>query len=623
MSCGCACLWLIAKGLAVAGNKEKSDSSTTHAAVSDGTIIINDTAKQQQNVDDLSRDVAHANQTLSPIFDKEKEQQRMQTLQLIGEIGNQAADIARTQGDIAGFTAAKAKYPTYTDDQLRETVEFKKASEPFGTGGDIQRAITASTAAIQGLAGGDIAKALAGGAAPYLATVIKKTVGEDNKAANLMAHAVVNAALSLARGENALAGASSAATAEAVGMISKAYYGKDASELDESQKQTISALASLAAGLAGGLVGGDTASAVSGMQTGKVTVENNFLGNTSSEKLDGARDKLLSGDKSKEAALNLLTLENADKRSDVLLDRFVRDPSLLSSADKQELQTYLQVYAYEMSREYGTDMAQELVKGLLSGNDYLKHSPDNELQRKAQNILAGWSIQESQAAVGTPALLALSGPIGATLRAATASGGAYQFGTGVGQMIEGDDTWAAAGNMASGALAMSAVGFKPGGAGSANKRTTTAKTPDGISFNIDQPAHLSAVEKYTQQKGITGGHNADAFYSAANQNGVKIVSENPTGIPGVTEIKYQIPAKDRAGNITGYKDKPLTKTIYDPKIVSDQKILELGQQAAANGYKSAIASGAREYTNSAGGISFRVYLDPKTGTVTNFFPVTK
>jgi len=107
--------------------------------------------------------------------------------------------------------------------------------------------------------------------------VIKKTVGEDNKAANLMAHAVVNAALSLAKGENALAGASSAATAEAVGMISKAYYGKDPSELDESQKQTISALASLAAGLAGGLVGGDTASAVSGMQTGKVTVENNSL----------------------------------------------------------------------------------------------------------------------------------------------------------------------------------------------------------------------------------------------------------------------------------------------------------------------------------------------------------
>ena len=195
--------------------------------------------------------------------------------------GNQAADIARTQGDIAGFTAAKAKYPTYTDDQLRETVEFKKASEPFGTGGDIQRAITASTASIQGLAGGDIAKALAGASAPYLAKVIHRQTtsadGEVNKTANLMAHAVVNAALSLAEGENALAGASSAVTAEAVGQISKAYYDKNPSELDESQRQAISALASLAAGLADGLVGGDTASAVSGMQTGKVTVENNSL----------------------------------------------------------------------------------------------------------------------------------------------------------------------------------------------------------------------------------------------------------------------------------------------------------------------------------------------------------
>ncbi|WP_338327892.1 HNH/ENDO VII family nuclease [Rosenbergiella epipactidis] len=133
------------------------------------------------------------------------------------------------------------------------------------------------------MAGGDVAKALAGASAPYLAEVIHRQTtsadGEVNKTANLMAHAVVNAALSLAKGENALAGASSAVTAEAVGLISKAYYDKKPSELDESQKQTISALASLAAGLAGGLVGGDTASAVSGMQTGKVTVENNALAN--------------------------------------------------------------------------------------------------------------------------------------------------------------------------------------------------------------------------------------------------------------------------------------------------------------------------------------------------------
>ena len=51
-------------------------------------------------------------------------------------------------------------------------------------------------------------------------------------------------------------------------------------EIDEDQKQKVSVLATLAAGLAGGLVEGDTGSAVSGMQTGKVTVENNLLGGT-------------------------------------------------------------------------------------------------------------------------------------------------------------------------------------------------------------------------------------------------------------------------------------------------------------------------------------------------------
>jgi len=179
----------LANGLVVAGNKQKSDSSTTHAAVSDGTIVVNDSAKQQQNVDGLSRDVEHANQTLSPIFGKEKEQQRMQAVQLIGEIGNQAADIARTLGEIEGLKAAKAEHPTYSDKQLRETLEFQQASKPFGTGSDIQQAITASTAAIQGLAGGDIAKALAGGAgtAKITAVVSEKIISK------VAAHTAMNA----------------------------------------------------------------------------------------------------------------------------------------------------------------------------------------------------------------------------------------------------------------------------------------------------------------------------------------------------------------------------------------------------------------------------------------------
>ncbi|HAW0792183.1 TPA: VENN motif pre-toxin domain-containing protein [Escherichia coli] len=55
-------------------------------------------------------------------------------------------------------------------------------------------------------------------------------------------------------------------------------YGKPVSELSETEKQTVSTLATVAAGLAGGLVGDSGASAVVSAQSGKTTVENNTLG---------------------------------------------------------------------------------------------------------------------------------------------------------------------------------------------------------------------------------------------------------------------------------------------------------------------------------------------------------
>ncbi len=63
----------MANGLLVGANNEGHADSTTHAAVSEGTITVRDTDNQQQNVDDLSRDVEQANNALSPIFDKEKD----------------------------------------------------------------------------------------------------------------------------------------------------------------------------------------------------------------------------------------------------------------------------------------------------------------------------------------------------------------------------------------------------------------------------------------------------------------------------------------------------------------------------------------------------------------------
>ncbi|EPZ1793801.1 hemagglutinin repeat-containing protein, partial [Escherichia coli] len=292
----------MANNLLVGANHEGHADSTTQSAVSAGNITIRDTQSQKQDVAGLNRDAAHANQTLSPIFDREKEQQRLQQAQLIGEIGNQVADIARTEGQIAGEKAKRdpaalnqaraeleaAGKPFTEQDVAQRAYNNGMAASGFGTGGKYQQAIQAATAAVQGLAGGNLSAALAGGAAPYLAEVVKTmttdpVTGEVNKAANVAAHAVVNAALAVAQGNNALAGAAGAAAGEVVGMIATQMYGKPVSELSETEKQTVSTLATVAAGLAGGLVGDSGGAAVAGAQSGKTTVENNYL---SSKQID-------------------------------------------------------------------------------------------------------------------------------------------------------------------------------------------------------------------------------------------------------------------------------------------------------------------------------------------------
>ncbi len=264
--------------LAGGGNSGHAEG-TTQSAVSEGTIIIRDQASQKQDVADLSRDTEHASGSIGPIFDKEKEQRRLQEVQLTGEIGSQAADIARTQGQINALEAARKVHPAMSAEQLKETQTYKDEQAKYGTGSDIQRGIQAATAALQGLAGGDIAGALAGASAPELANLIGHGSGLSDGAA-VVAHAILGGAVAALQGNSAAAGAAGAAAGE---LAAKAIAGMlypgvtDLSTLTEAQKQTVSTLATISAGMAGGLAGDSTASAVAGAQAGKNAAENNSL----------------------------------------------------------------------------------------------------------------------------------------------------------------------------------------------------------------------------------------------------------------------------------------------------------------------------------------------------------
>ncbi|EOZ9291547.1 VENN motif pre-toxin domain-containing protein [Serratia marcescens] len=297
----------MAGGMLSGANNSGHAEGTTKAGVSEGTLIVRDKDKQQQDVAQLNRDTEHANDgSISPIFNKEKEQNRLKQAQLIGEIGGQAMDVIRTQGDIAGLKAQKDPVALA---QAREQLEksgkpttdaavmqraYDNAMRQYGTGSDLQKAAQAVTGALTALAGNNLAGALASGASPYLATEIKKRVGEDNIAANAMAHAVLGAVTAQLNNQSAAAGGLGAGGGELAAryIAGQLYPGKTAQQLSESEKQQVSALSQLAAGLAGGLATGDTAGAVTGGQAGKNAVENNYLSVEEKTKLELAKQKL-------------------------------------------------------------------------------------------------------------------------------------------------------------------------------------------------------------------------------------------------------------------------------------------------------------------------------------------
>ncbi|HHW7320204.1 TPA: VENN motif pre-toxin domain-containing protein, partial [Escherichia coli] len=274
---------------------------------------------------------------------------------------------ARTELEAAGK-------PFTEQDVAQRAYNNGMAASGFGTGGKYQQAIQAATAAVQGLAGGNLSAALAGGAAPYLAEVVKTmttdpVTDEVNKAANVAAHAVVNAALSLAQGNNALAGAAGAATGEVVGMIATQMYDKPVSELSETEKQTVSTLATVAAGLAGGLVGDSGASAVAGAQSGKTTVENNYLSYDEAHAFDREMTACRKAGGDCGDIQNKYAVLSAENRQKLHIDVAADPLTALSGEDKWNIEGGLSA-AGRPSWLYGSLTNQEVKDYVAEGNSY-------------------------------------------------------------------------------------------------------------------------------------------------------------------------------------------------------------------------------------------------------------
>lgn len=544
-------------------NNKGHAEGTTQAAVANGTIIVRDQNRQTQDVSALSRDTEHANDSISAIFDKEKEQKRLQTAQLAGEISGQMTNIVTTMGDIKGLEKAQSAKNAGTLpagatekrrgewlEKMRDSPEYQAEMKQWGIGSTSQKVAQTVGSILTGLVTGNAGQAVAGGLNPWAAQLIKKETtdasGNVDVATNAMAHAVWGAVSSQMSGGSAAAGAAGAFSGElATRYIAEKYWGADTPEkiaaLEQEDREQLSLLGTLAAGLAGGMAGNSSAAATSGAIARKNAVENNFLSVTSSDKLDKAIEKIKQGDKSLAAANELIKLENADKRSDALVSKFTKDPSQMNSTERAELAGYLRVYAAEMEKEYGSAVSQELVKGLLSGQDYVKRNPDSEAMSKAQSIINTWGYHKSNASIGDAPLMFGGNVLGTTIKEGMALNAAIGVGVNAGVQLTGKDPFSYVDAIMAGVTAAATTGKGIGisaginmsgaavGSGIKGEDPTNAIIGAGVGSVIGGKAekHITeglskAVEESTAGIiGAVGGSVASELSGGAVQEAVK------------------------------------------------------------------------------------------------------
>ncbi|NBI41654.1 hypothetical protein GVX86_09375 [[Haemophilus] felis] len=273
--------------LSLLGNKNESEHTTTKSAIgSNINIQLTQDPNAESTLQSLNRDTKNANQKVS----KHNLQEIKETQELvkgIGEIADKAMQIythnEREKIEQAKLELGRAKAQNASEEEITQLNNKlndlqKVYDKEYGTGSPTKRAVDAITAALQGLAAKDGRQALVGLASPYVNEQIKQYTG-DNKAANLIAHALLGAVEAQITGNNALAGAVAGAGSEGAAMVIKntLYSDKPIDQLSESEKQTITFLSQLAGGLAAGVVGDSAQSAAIGADIGRRAVENNYL----------------------------------------------------------------------------------------------------------------------------------------------------------------------------------------------------------------------------------------------------------------------------------------------------------------------------------------------------------
>jgi len=130
---------------------------------------------------------------------------------------------------------------------------------------------------------------------------------------------------------------------------------------------------------------------------------------------------------------------------------------------------------------------------------------------------------------------------------------------------------------------------------------------DGLAYRSDLPEHLFGPNGFKSGK-LHGTHNQDNAIKALSDKGATY-KLTPTSTKGISDLQYKYFDDTKGKYISGQK------TVYDPQIYSDEKMLEMSQNVgnkAFEMYKS--GNPQKTYDIMDNGVNMRAYIniDPKT-----------
>ena len=239
--------------------------------------------------------------------------------------------------------------------QARDNFETaSREAKEWETGGSQRLVIDSALNVIStALAGRPAAEVVASGLSPAVNNQIKKATtdakGNVNTTLNLTAHAVWGAVEAYSANQNAAAGAGGALAGEVMAdVIAKELYGKKPNQLNREEKEVVSSVSQAAGALVGGAAANSSQGIGVGLTTAKNAVENNFLSDASRARLNALKTKYHRGEKlTNKEKLEFRDLIESDQRSDVLLDKFRKDPNSLNSKEREAFLSYVDRYYIE------------------------------------------------------------------------------------------------------------------------------------------------------------------------------------------------------------------------------------------------------------------------------------